>query len=106
MSLILRLLAVLIAAPFRRRLRLLDSSHVRIWVLPNDLDLNMHMNNGRYLTILDLGRIDLLLRQGLASTFVKNGWRPVIGGAVIRYRFGLRPFESLVVSSRVLCWDD
>ncbi|MDC0434241.1 thioesterase family protein [bacterium] len=34
-------------------------------VLPNDLDLTMHMNNGRYLTICDFNRVDLFVRSGL-----------------------------------------
>ena len=106
MSLILRLLLVVLAAPFRRRLGIGERSHVRMWVLPNDLDVNLHMNNGRYNTIIDLAHIDLILRSGLANTLVKNKWRPLIGSTLIRHRFGLRPFEGFVVSSRVLCWDD
>jgi acyl-CoA thioesterase FadM len=105
-NLIFRLIAVLIAAPFRSRLDLRDMSRVRLWVLPNDLDLNMHMNNGRYLTVLDLGRIDLLIRTGLAITFIKKRWRPLIGGSLIRYRFSLRPFETFVISTRVICWNE
>ena len=31
---------------------------MRVW--PNDLDTNAHMNNGRYLTLMDLGRFDLM----------------------------------------------
>ena len=34
-------------------------------VSPGDIDVNRHMNNGRYLTIMDLGRIDVLIRTGL-----------------------------------------
>jgi len=30
--------------------------HARVW--PTDLDLSLHVNNGRYLTLMDLGRSD------------------------------------------------
>ncbi len=74
--------------------------------MPNDLDLNLHMNNGRYLTVFDLGRIDFLLRIGLARFFIRNRWQPLIGSTLIRYRFGLRPFEMFDIVTRVECWDE
>jgi acyl-CoA thioesterase FadM len=36
-------------------------------VLPNDIDINGHMNNGRYLTMLDLRIVEYFIRVGLAS---------------------------------------
>lgn len=69
MNLALRLLIVIIGTAFRPRLAPDSISRIRGCVLPNDLDLNFHMNNGRYLTVLDLGRIDFLLRIGLAKGF-------------------------------------
>ena len=50
MNLILRMLAVLLASYFKPRLPVekpVNSLSLR--VLPNDLDINLHMNNGRYL---------------------------------------------------------
>src|SRR5207253_9062755 len=35
-------------------------------------DTNGHMNNGRYLTLLDLGRLDLLLRIGAARPAMRK----------------------------------
>ena len=55
MNLILRMIKVLVAALFGQRLGVLDSSILTFRVWPNDLDINLHMNNGRYLTIMDLG---------------------------------------------------
>ena len=75
-------------------------------VLPNDLDLNMHLNNGRYLTIMDLGRIDLIVRAGLLPSLIRNRWLPVIGGTLIRYRFSLRPFERFDLTTRIVGWDE
>jgi acyl-CoA thioesterase FadM len=106
MNLLFRLLIVLVGTAFRPRLALDHVSRIRNCVLPNDLDLNLHMNNGRYLTVLDLGRIDFLLRVGLGKVLLRNRWRPLIGGTLIHYRFGLRAFEAFDIVTRVECWDD
>jgi acyl-CoA thioesterase FadM len=106
MNLIFRLLIVLLRARNRRPLDLSGVSRVAMRVLPNDLDLNLHLNNGRYLTIMDLGRIDFILRSGLLRSFLKNKWMPLIGGTLIRYRFSLRPFEKFDVVTKVVGWDD
>ena len=106
MNLFLRLFAVLISVAFRRHLKVDDVSQITLLVLPNDLDLNFHMNNGRYLTLLDLGRLDFLIRAGLGPVLLRNKWQPLIGGTLIRYRFGLRPFERFSILTRILCWDE
>ena len=70
-------------------------------VLPNDLDLNGHMNNGRYLTILDLMLLEYFVRIGFAAVLMKNGWRPMAGGSFITYRRGLKPFETYTLRFRL-----
>ena len=65
MNLYIRLIIYLIKSLFRNQMDVLETSHLRFHVWPNDLDFNMHMNNGRYLTVMDLGRFDLMIRTGL-----------------------------------------
>lgn len=65
--------------------------HLRVW--PGDLDINGHMNNGRYLTIIDLMLVEYFVRSGFARVMMKSGWRPMSGGAVITYRKGLMPWQ-------------
>ncbi len=64
---------------------------LRVW--PGDLDINGHMNNGRYLTIIDLMLVEYFVRSGFARVMFKAGWRPMSGGAVITYRKGLKPWQ-------------
>lgn len=66
----------------------------RMRVLPTDLDINGHMNNGRYLTIVDLMLVEYFIRSGFARALLAAGWRPVSGGAFITYRRGLQPWQS------------
>ena len=47
-------------------------SHHRCW--PWDLDLWLELNNGRALTLYDLGRLVLAKRTGLLSLLKEKGW--------------------------------
>ncbi len=87
-------------------LDLLDESTIALRVWPSDLDAFGHMNNGRFLTIMDLGRNDLIVRSGAVWQWLKRRWSPVLGGATIRYRRPLRAFNSYQLRTRLLCWDD
>lgn len=105
MNLLLRLLWTFLASRFRPRLELLEDSVLNFRVLPNDLDLNVHMNNGRYLSLMDLGRMDMTLRTGLGRAMVKGRWKPLVGAVTMRYRRGLEPFEAYELHTRLLGWD-
>lgn len=107
MNLYVRLLYMLIASFFKPRVEdALGETRLNFCVLPNDLDLNGHMNNGRYLTVMDIGRMDFVLRLGLAGYVIRNGYIPVLSSASIRYRLPLLPFQKYGLLTRILCWDD
>ena len=78
--------------------------HFRCW--PNDLDTNLHMNNGRYLTLLDLGRLDLLLRTGSAKHAMRRKWYPVLAAAQFRFRKPLNVFQRFQIRTRIVGWDE
>lgn len=75
----------------------------RVW--PNDLDVNIHMNNGRFLSVMDLGRFDLSFRTRLGRAMLRNRWTPLVGGLSMRYRRSLAPFERYELHTRLLGWD-
>ncbi|WP_193107464.1 thioesterase family protein [Brachybacterium sp. FME24] len=106
MNLYFRLLVFMIRIRFRSRLSMWDTSHTRFRVNPADLDLQRHMNNGRYLTLMDLGRMDLMLRSGFWKRIVEEGWYPVVAGQSITYRRSLQLWQSFDLSSRVLGYDE
>lgn len=85
---------------------ILDVSTLHFNVLPNDLDLNGHMNNGRYATIMDLGRMDLVMRNGIMKVMMKQKSVPVLGSVKLRYRIPLMPFQAYTLETKVLCWDE
>ena len=101
MNLYLRLLFTLLRAWRSPRLAPGDTL-VRQWhVLPNDIDVNGHMNNGRYLTLIDLMLAEYFVRIGFVPAMVKHGWRPMAGGSFITYRRGLEAFQSYTLRFRL-----
>ena len=107
MNLIFRLIYVCVYSLFRERLAVENSqSHLPMMVLPNDLDINLHMNNGRYLTLCDLNRVDLFIRTGLLRTMRKRKWFPVIAEHTMSYKKSLHPFERYTAELEVTHWDD
>lgn len=79
-------------------------SHHRCW--PQDIDLWMELNNGRTLTMYDLGRIPMGVRVGLLDALKRKGWGLTVAGSVVRYRRRILPFEKFEMRSRGLFWDD
>lgn len=72
---------------------------------PWDLDMWLELNNGRSLTLYDLGRIPLAMRTGLAGTLRREGWGMTMAGASVRWRRRVRVFDRVEVHSRCVGWD-
>ena len=106
MEYLVRLVWMGLGAWTRPGLGLFDESAVTLRVWPTDLDVYGHMNNGRYLTVMDLGRTDLLIRSGLVKEAMRRRWGPLLGGATIRYRRSLTPLRRYQLRTRIVGWDD
>lgn len=107
MSLYVRMLCVLIVALFKPRLPAgVTSCSLSMVVLPNDLDVNLHMNNGRFLTICDLNRVDLFIRTGLLTVMRRRRWTPIVAEHTMIYRKPLRLFDRYIVSLELVGWDE
>jgi len=79
-------------------------SHHICW--PWDIDFFGEMNNGRVLSIYDLGRFAAAQRGGLIKALFENKWGLAMAGGMVRYRRRLTMFERFTMRSRVVCWDD
>lgn len=82
-----------------------ETSVVPLCVWLNDLDTSGHLNNGRYLTMMDLGRLDLMMRSGMWRAILRHRWTPIASAAVIRFRREIRLFQRFDLETRILCWD-
>ena len=106
MSLYLRLFWTLLALTWRKPITLLETSTITLRVWPNDLDINLHVNNGRFLTLADLGVVTLSGRMGVFQAAWRKGWRPVVGAALARFRRPLKPFQKYRLETRILGWNE
>ncbi|MEM1077973.1 MAG: thioesterase family protein [Pseudomonadota bacterium] len=79
-------------------------SHHLCW--PWDIDLWMELNNGRTLTLFDMGRIPMGQRAGLLALLRKKSWGLTIAGSVVRYRRRVRMFNRIEMRTRTIGWDN
>jgi acyl-CoA thioesterase FadM len=84
----------------------LDEDCIRMHVWPHDIDFNLHMNNARYLSVMDYARMHLLARSGLLEHILRSRWQPLVGAVWMTYRRSLPLFSAFTIGSRLVCWDD
>lgn len=106
MNLYLRLLFVLWKIWRLPRKGLFDESRIAFRVLPTDCDINFHMNNGRYLSFMDLGRLHMTAQIGLLPIVARKRWMPVLAAAEINFIRQLAPFQKFDLVTRVVTWDE
>jgi acyl-CoA thioesterase FadM len=82
-----------------------DVARTHFRVLPTDLDVFRHMNNGVYLSIMDLGRFDLLQRSGVWAIFDRLGFYPVVGSETISFRRSLQPWQRFTLETKIIGYD-
>ena len=112
MNLYFRLVFFLCCLPFLKKIAPksgVDFNHkseliLRVW--PNDLDIFIHMNNGRYLSIMDFGRFHLMTQFGTLKKAYTKRWSPAVGGVKITYIRSLRLWQKYKLTTQILCWDD
>lgn len=79
-------------------------SQHRAW--PWDIDPWKDLNNGRILTLFDLGRIQLAQRTGLNAALMRNRWGIVVAGNTTRYRKRITMMQRFEMRTRVVGWDN
>jgi acyl-CoA thioesterase FadM len=87
------------------RLDIHDIGRMTLRVMPTDLDVLNHVNNGVYLSLMDLGRMDLLVRSGAWSRFTQLGYYPVVASETITFRKSLQPWQKYSLETRVVGYD-
>ncbi|MCB4207826.1 acyl-CoA thioesterase [Arthrobacter sp. UM1] len=106
MHYLLRTLFSLAISRRRPALSLWDTSSVRMRALPMDVDLAVHINNGVYFTLFDLGRFDLLVRSGAFDEARRRGYSPVVSAETISFRKPLNLGKRYEMQTRLLGTDE
>ncbi|MFM6974573.1 MAG: acyl-CoA thioesterase [Agromyces sp.] len=92
----------------RRKPRLghFDVARTNFITLPSDLDTNRHMNNGKFFSIMDIARTDLIVRSGVWTILRERGWYPVVVAETLSFRKSLKLWQRFSIESRVLGFDE
>ena len=88
------------------RIGVLDEDVLQMRVWPQDIDFNLHLNNARYLSFMDYGRVHLMAATGILTPAIRQRWAPLVGSVSITYRRSLGLFAPFTLSTRLLCWDE
>jgi acyl-CoA thioesterase FadM len=105
-NLYFRLLLTILKALRGPRVAPGETIELSLRVLPNDLDLNGHMNNGRYLTMVDLALATVFIRSGFARLCFARSWRPMGGGSIVYFRRALTVFQGYKLRFTLTAWDE
>lgn len=107
MTMFLRLLILVVKRFFYfKKTSLLDPCYTSFFVSPLDLDTNFHVNNGRYLSIMDLGRFDMLIKPKAFWKLALSGYYPVVVSESIRFKRSLGLFNYFTIKTEVESWDE
>ena len=104
----LRLIKVVIQSQFKPKMEFYSEKYdeINLTVLPNDIDPFMELNNGRYVTLLDLGRFAYGGRIKMGTFLKKNNWSLTIVGTYNEYRYRLKLFRKFQLKSKIIGYDE
>ena len=107
MNMYFRLTYIMIISFFRKKLNANKAqSELSFRVSPFDLDILGHMNNGRMLTLCDLGKTDLMVRLGMIKPQIKGQMLGVITHHDAKFIKSVYLFEKLILESKVYSWNE
>ncbi|MEZ2390857.1 acyl-CoA thioesterase [bacterium RCC_150] len=105
MHLLLRTLLLLFTSSRRNRLSVWGTSSLPMRVLPTDIDIAWHVNNGMYFSLMDLGRFDLMVQAGIWRKMRRRRWQPVAAGETIAFRKSLQLWQRYTIETRIIGLD-
>lgn len=106
MGLWFRLLFFFIGVKFRKPVQVMEACETPFVCWPLDLDTLLHMNNSRYLAVMDLARVDLIMRCGMWKQLQSRGHYPIVEAQTIRYRKSLRLWQRFRIVTKIEGWDE
>ena len=100
-----RLLQTFVQSFFSKQtMSLHDKYYLNFKVTPFESDLRF-LNNARYLTFMEVARLDMMIKSGIFKKVIKDGWVPLVASQSIRYKRPLRRWDNFQVESQVVDGD-
>jgi len=100
-----KLARMLLKARFRENINYKQKSVLNFKAGLTDVDMFMELNNARYLTYMEFGRLDFSYRVGFLKLMKTNNWGLAVGGASIRYRRRIPLFSKFSLTTELICHD-
>lgn len=97
-----RLVLVSLCAALSKPIPITSVSKATFRCMPWDLDMMFEMNNGRILTLYDLGRFDLTIRSSFFKHLLRKKWGVVVAGGSVRYRKRIRVFDKVTIHTQIV----
>lgn len=106
MHMILRTLWVFLLKKSLKKASAFEETEITMRVLPTDLDLLMHVNNGVYFSFMDFGRWNMIFRNGSYDLAQQNGWYSVVVGETIRFKRSLKLWDKFTLKTKIIGHDE
>ncbi len=106
MYVFIRLIKILFLSFLGKKQKFDEVGKITLMCWPNDLDTNFHMNNGRYMTLLDLARADFMIRTDMFKIVLKHKWMPVLASAKVEYKKPVHLWENFDIHTKLLGHDE
>ncbi|MFL5784116.1 MAG: acyl-CoA thioesterase [Bacteriovoracaceae bacterium] len=106
MHMLWRTLLIFLSKNSGEKVSFLDETEYTMRVLPTDLDLLMHVNNGVYFSFMDFGRWNMIFKNGAYDLAKKNGWYTVVAGETIRFKKSLKLWDKFTMKTKMVGHDD
>ena len=103
---VLRLLTASLKACTQEKLHPSDVFENSFICMPWDIDMFLEMNNGRVLTLCDIGRFVMAIRIGLIKVLRENKWGLVVAGSTVQYRKRIRMFDKVTLRTKIAAYDN
>lgn len=100
-----RLALTMLRAKFRTKLNFAESSILpfRVWL--TDVDVRI-MNHATMMTVMEMGRIDYMVRTGFFASAMKNKWFYPAGAISVQFLRPLKVFQTAQVETRLFHMDE
>ncbi|MFT4122677.1 MAG: acyl-CoA thioesterase [Microbacteriaceae bacterium] len=88
------------------RLGVHDVGRIRMRARLTDIDTLGHINNGNYLSLMDLGRVDLMIRSGAWDRLMRLRVYPVVASSTVSYRRSIDRGVAFTLETRIAGYDE
>lgn len=105
MHMIWRTLWIFFQKRFLKKSGVNDMTEYTMRVLPTDLDLLFHVNNGIYFSLMDFGRWSMIFKNGLYDACAQRGWYAVVAGETIKFKKSLKLWDKFTLQTQIVGHD-